>query len=117
MPLSRSEMATYVLRDLGLVGADETPSSADLEWAKDKVQSVVLLLAAKGIGVWNGSEDSIPEEYAAALSARVGLSVAPSFGLSNIAEATAAMPVVEKDLRELSWQQGTSTTAVTPDPF
>lgn len=115
--LTRSEMATYVLRDLGLIGAEETPSAADMEWARQKVQGVVLLLACKGIGIWNGSEEEIPDEYAPALSARIALSLAPSYGQTDVASATAAMQLVERDLRELSAVEGTGTIAVTPDPF
>ena len=30
---SQSDLATRVLRDLGLIGAEEVPSAADLQWS------------------------------------------------------------------------------------
>lgn len=92
------EFATRVLKDLGLVGAEETPSSADLEWAKETAATEITMLSAMGINVWNGSEVSIPQEYLGILSRRVGLAVAPSFGLTDIASAQAAMREAERNL-------------------
>lgn len=92
------EFATRVLKDLGLVGAEETPSSADLEWAKETSATEITMLSAMGINVWNGSEVSIPQEYLGILSRRVGLAVAPSFGLTDIASAQAAMREAERNL-------------------
>jgi hypothetical protein len=99
---TKSEMATRVLRDLGLIGAEETPSAADLSWAEETVDAEVALLMAKGINVWNSSEDSFPLEYLTVLSRRIGLAVAPSFGLTDIATAQSAMGAAERDLRVLS---------------
>lgn len=95
------DLATRVLKDLGLVASEETPSSADLEWCKETNASEVGMMAAKGIPIWNGSETSVPQEYLTILSRRLGLAVAPSFGLTDLATATAAMELVERDLRRL----------------
>lgn len=94
-----NELATRVLKDLGLVGAEETPSAADLAWAVETVQSEVMMLNAKGIPVWNGSEVDVPQEYLTLLSRRVGFAVAPSFGLMSTAEAELAMRQAEINLR------------------
>jgi hypothetical protein len=96
-----AELATRVLRDLGLVAAEETPTAADLDWATETVQSEVGLLAAKGIPIWNGSDVSIPQEYLTVLSRRIGLAAAPSYGLTDVASATVAMDLAERDLRIL----------------
>lgn len=96
-----SELATRVLKDLGLVAAEETPSAADLNWAIETCQSEVLMLNAKGIPIWNGSEVEVPQEYLTLLSRRIGLAVGPSYGLMSAAEAQVAMRAAEVDLRVL----------------
>ncbi len=98
---TRNELATRVLRDLGLVAAEETPSAADLSWADTTCEAEIGLLAAKGIPIWNGGDDSIPHEYLTVLSRRIGLAVAPSFGLTDVATATIAMQSAEADLRRI----------------
>ena len=104
-----AEMATRVLRDLGLVAAEETPSAADLTWATETVESEVMMMAAKGIPIWNGSTVAVPQEYLTLLSRRIGLALAPSFGLASIVDATNAMKAAEADLRILGMVQGTGT--------
>lgn len=99
---TQDELATRVLRDLGLLGAEETASSADLEWAKETCASEIQMLAALGIPVWNGSDISIPQEYLTTLSRRVGLAVAPSFGLTDLATAQLAMREAERSLTLLA---------------
>src|SRR6185369_1157219 len=88
---SQSDLATRVLRDLGLIGAEEVPSAADLQWSVETVGSEVALLGSIGLPIWNGSDLSVPLEYLAPLSRRVGLAVAPSFGLIDTASAQIAM--------------------------
>jgi hypothetical protein len=95
---TENQFATRVLKDLGLIGAEETPSSADLEWAKDTAASEIAMLAATGIPIWEGSNISIPEEYVTTLSRRVGLALAPSFGQTDIASAQNAMKAAERSL-------------------
>jgi hypothetical protein len=95
---SRSDMATRVLKDLGLVGAEETPSATDLDWAGETVDGVVATLSAIGLPIWNGSEMAVPQEYLIPLSGRIGLAIAPSFGLMNSAQAMAAIRESERTL-------------------
>jgi hypothetical protein len=105
-----TQLATRVLKDLGLVGAEETPSAADLSWAEETCDSEIGLLAAKSIPIWNGGDDDIPGEYLTVLSRRIGLAVAPSFGLTDIATATVAMRAAEDDLRILGSVPATGKT-------
>jgi hypothetical protein len=98
MTYSITELSTRMLRDLGLVGADETPSAEDMAWATETCTSEVGMLATVGIPVWGGSEASVPPEYLTALSRRVGLAVAPSFGLMDTAAAQLAMREAERYL-------------------
>jgi|GEM_PF-4538344 len=106
-----SDLATRVLKDLGLVGADETPSASDQAWAKETVTSEVQMLSAIGMPIWNGSELDVPVEYFTILSRRIGLAIAPSFGLTDVASATLAMREVEKTLRILSAKRATGAVA------
>ena len=96
-----AQLAVRVLKDLGMVGAEETPTAADQAWAEETCDAEIGLLAAKGIPIWNGGDDDIPGPYLTTLSRRIGLAMAPSFGLSDIATATVAMRAAEDDLRIL----------------
>ena len=106
-----AQLATRVLRDLGLVGAEETPSSADLAWAEETCSSEIGMMAAKGISIWNGSEYDVPNEYLTVLSRRIGLSLAPSFGLTDVATANNQIRALEVDLRVLSTKPATGKVA------
>lgn len=99
---TKSDMAIRILRDAGLVGAEETPSAADLVFAEETLSSEFGLMAAKGLAIWDGSEDSIPNSYYTTLSRRVALVLAPSFGLGTLVDSTNAIPQVEHDLRIIS---------------
>lgn len=104
---TKSDLATRILRDAGLIGAEEVPSAIDLLWAEETLSSEIDLMAGKGIKLWNGSEVEIPNEYLTTLSRRIALALGPSFGQMSIADASVAIPVVERDLRILSTVEGT----------
>lgn len=110
-PFTEEELATRVLRDLGLVGAEETPSAADMEFAIETCRSEIDFLSAKGIGIWNGEVDSVPNEYLTVLSRRIGLALGPAFGVGDVASSSAAILQLEKDLRTLSSQPQTGSVA------
>jgi hypothetical protein len=93
-----TELATRVLLDLGLIASDETPSAEDAAWAEQTCTSETAMLAATGIPVWGGSEAAVPPEYLTALSARIGLAIAPSFGLMDVATAQLAKREAERPL-------------------
>lgn len=95
---SRSDLATRVLRDLGLIGAEETPSAADLLWAEETVSAEIAMLGEIGLPIWNGSDMSVPIQYLTPLSRRIGLAVAPSFGLTDPAVAMQEMREAERNL-------------------
>lgn len=99
---TEDELGTRILKDLGLIGAEETPSAADLEWAKETAGSEIALLGALGLPIWDGNQLSIPQEYLTTISRRVGLAVAPSFGLMSSAEAMQGMREAERQLTELA---------------
>jgi len=103
---TQAELATRMLKDLGLIGAEETPSAVDLEWAEETVASEIMLLASLDLPIWNGSEISIPQEYLTLVSRRCGLAVAPSFGLMSQDKAMAAMEFAERNLTILAAPRG-----------
>jgi hypothetical protein len=103
---TRTELATRVLKDLGLIGAEETPSASDLDWSGETVDSVVAMLAAIGLPIWDGSEMAVPQAYLVPLSNRIGLNVGPSFGLMSLAQAQAAIPEAERNLTIMANPRG-----------
>lgn len=92
------EFGTYCLRTSGIYGAEETPSSADLEWVVAQNESEIAMLGTIGLPIWNGSELSVPTEYRNPLARRCILAWIPSFGLVDIATATLAMRESERYL-------------------
>lgn len=103
---TQAELATRMLRDLGLIGAEETPSAADLEWAEETIGSEVPMLASLGLPIWNGSELSVPQEYLTLISRRCGAAIAPSYGLMTQADAIAVMELSERNLTLLAAPRG-----------
>src|ERR1051326_497501 len=97
---SQSDLATRVLRDLGLIGAEEVPSAADLQWSVETVGSEVALLGSSGLpSVTAPAPDRRgPLDSLAPLSRRIGLAVAASFGLIATASAQLAMREAERYL-------------------
>ena len=107
---SRSDLATRALKDLGLVAAEETPSAADLDWASETTASVAAQLATEGIAIWNGTDESVPLEYLAPLSRRIGVDMAVSYGLLSIDAAEAAKPPLNMLLRRMNAKQSSGAT-------
>jgi hypothetical protein len=114
---NEDQFATRVLKDLGLIGAEETPSAADMEWAKETAMAEIMMLSAIGLPIWNGSELSIPQEYLTPLSRRVCLAVAPSFGLTDIASAQSAMKAAEMTLVVMAAPRGARPMALKSADF
>ena len=94
-----SDLATRVLRDLGLTASDETLSGPDYDFVVETIRSEVALLEAKGISIWNGSDYIIPQEYLTVLSRRIGIAIAPAYGLSAPGNQLPYMEASERDLR------------------
>jgi hypothetical protein len=103
---SKADLATRVLKDLGLVGSDETPEAADQEWAEETVSAEVAMLSSIGLPIWNGSDMAVPAEYLTVLSRRIGLAVAPSYGLVDMATAQLAMREAERYLTIMAAPRG-----------
>lgn len=103
---SLSDLATRMLKDLGLIDAAEIPSAVDLDWAQETISSEVALLSALNLPIWNGSEIAVPQEYLTLMSLRCGLAIAPSFGLMTQAESIVAKDAAERNLTMLAAPSG-----------
>ena len=106
-----ADLATRVLKDMGMVGPDETPRAEDQEFAEETCTSEIAMMDAMNIPIWNGSAVSVPEEYLTILSRRIGVSLEPSFGMSSIAQATMAMEAIDKNLRRMAAKPPTGAVA------
>lgn len=103
---SLSDLATRMLKDLGLIDADEIPTASDLAWAEETIGSEVSLLSALNLPIWNGSEIAVPQEYLTLMSLRCGLAIAPSYGLMTQAESIVAKEAAERNLTMLAAPSG-----------
>lgn len=63
MSYSLTDWATHILRKSSTIGEDESPTAAQLSEVQNIVRSRVSYLAIHGIGIWNGSEDVVPDEW------------------------------------------------------
>lgn len=108
---SRSDLSTRALKDVGLIGAEEVPSAADLEWANETVSSVTAQLATEGIVIWNGSDQALPLEYLVPLAKRCGLDMAASYGLASPADVETAKVPLNATLRRMNAKQPTGSVA------
>lgn len=113
---SKADLGVRVLRDLGLVAAEETPSADDQTFAEETIGSVFAELTERSIPLPNGSDSAVPQAYLVCLSKRIGLDLAPSFGLLSLADAEVAKPVAERALRELAMRRPTGQ-AIPVDHF
>lgn len=107
---TQADLATRVLRDLGLVASDETPTADDLSDAQEIIGSEIAQMSVRGLPIWNGSDMAVPEEYLTALSRRLGLAVGPSYGVFTLVEASVGIEPAERILRQLSAKPPTGST-------
>lgn len=112
---TEDQFGVRLLKDLGLCAPDETPSAEDLDWAKETAASEINMLSSINLPIWNGSELAIPVEYLTVLSRRVGLAVAPSFGLVDPATAQLAMREAERYLTLMASPRGMSPSPLRTD--
>jgi hypothetical protein len=99
---TKAELATRSLRAWSLIGADETPTAVDIQHVEETIDSVFAMLPRKGIRVWDTTVDATPDEYYVLMARYLGLYYAPDFGAISAAEAEAAKPLMERDLRAIA---------------
>ena len=71
-------IALAALVELGVIAAEETPSSADLTFMQERVASVHAALDAQGIVWWTG--DAVPRAFAEEYTKLAASMAASSFG-------------------------------------
>lgn len=99
---SSADLVDRVLKDLGLIAAEESASNEDYAFVLQTIQSEAASMAVRGVPMMNGSDESIPLEYLTAISRRIGLAVGPGYGLFSSADAVVAIPQAEEIITELS---------------
>lgn len=67
---TESDLATEAMRSCGLTSIEEPLNAVEFADAVQSNGSVIQMLSAIGIPVWNGSEISIPEQYFVELALR-----------------------------------------------
>jgi hypothetical protein len=77
---SKTELATHSMRKTGLLGAEETLSSSDLEFASKIIDSRVAYLASVGVSIPNGSAEAVPMEWLDPLADYIGLYLLSAYG-------------------------------------
>lgn len=98
---SRTDLATRALRKANLVGAEETPSAADLDFAEEGIASDTAALAIDGITIVNGSDEAVPLEYLEPLATYHAITFKADYGLINDAEAEQARQYHRVRLRRM----------------
>lgn len=83
---TRRDLATNVMRSLGLVDATAMPSAADLQFVIDRATDVLAEMVDDDMVYWD-DPDLIPAQIYDALTKLVGLTVAPAFGVPVAAES------------------------------
>lgn len=86
-PYTTNDLAIRVLRDLNIISASETPSSDDMNYTLETIESEFARLEADGLQFSNMgcSVDSIPASLLTELSRRIGFSIGPAFGVMSAA--------------------------------
>ncbi len=100
-----TQLATRVLRDLGVIDARESPDADDISDATQIISSEMAAMQIRGIPIWAGSSSAVPEEYLTALSRRLGLAIGPSYGVFSLADAVVGIDAAERVLRQMSAKQ------------
>jgi hypothetical protein len=104
---SRTELATRALRKANLVGAEETPSAADIDFANEGIASDTAALAIEGIYIVNGSDQAVPLEHLEPRAVYHAVTLKADFGLMSDVEAEQARELMKRRLRRLCVVQPT----------
>jgi len=111
MAYSRTDLATHALLKANLIGAEETPSAADLEYANEGIASDTAALAVEGIVIWNGDDLAVPLEQLEPLARYHATTFQADFGLMSALNAAQARELEKRVLRKLSATPQTGVVA------
>ena len=106
---STNDLATRALRKANLIGAEETPTAADLEFAQESIVSDTAALIAEGIVMDNGSAESIPIEQLDPRADYHAVAFKKDYGLINEVEAEQARQSQRMRLRRLCARPATGS--------
>lgn len=104
---SRTDLATRALRKANLIGAEEVPSAADLQFANEGIASDTAALAVEGIMIVNGSDEVVPLEHLEPRAAYHAITFKEDFGMIGSVEAETLRDAQRKRMRRLSATAGT----------
>lgn len=107
MAYSTTEFIAHAFHKTGLLGAEETLSSADYELGLKILRSRLDFLQSVGINFWNGSFDSIPEEYLDVLATYMMPHLVAAFGGPVVDGATEEL--LQRPLRKLGAKPATGS--------
>lgn len=98
---SRTDLATRALRKANLIGAEEVPSAADLDFASEGIASDTAAMAIEGIVINNGSDESLPLEQLEPRSQYHAVTLQCDFGMLDALKAEQIKQVMTPRLRRL----------------
>lgn len=101
MAYSISDLATRALRKANLIGAEETASAADMEYAEESITSDTAALAVEGIVILNGTEQVIPVEQLEPLARYYAITFKEDYGLMPTVQAIQAREFEKRILWKL----------------
>lgn len=103
---SETDFATETLRSPGLVGIEDTLTGAEYADVTRSNRSVIGLLSAIGLPIWNGSEIEVPEEYLVELALRCSLPLQFKYGLIDHAAMLTMIDTSEARLTVMAAPRG-----------
>ena len=110
---SRTDLATRALRKANLIGAEETPSAADLDFASEGIASDTAALAIEGISIVNGDDQAVPLEHLEPRARYHAISLKEDYGLLSSVEAAQSRELEKRLLRRLCAKPATGSVAGT----
>lgn len=106
---STTDLATRALRKANLIGAEETPTAADLDFAEQGIVSDTAALIVEGIVMDNGSAESIPIEQLEPRADYHAITFKKDYGLISDTEAEQAKTLHRMRLRRLCARPATGS--------
>ena len=107
---SSTDLATRALRKANLIGAEETPGAADLEFAIEGIASDTAALAIEGIKIENGSDDSVPLEHLEPRASYHSITLKLDFGMISDLQAEQAKALQRPRLYRLCASEPTGVS-------
>jgi hypothetical protein len=111
MAYSRTDLATRALRKANLIGSEEVPSAADLEFVSEGIASDTAALAVDGVVMENGNDQSVPLEHLEPRSQYHAVTLKADYGMISDVQAEQAKSLMLPRLRRLCAKPATGATA------